>query len=145
MITLPFDIPEIRQGLGICGIDGQLRVERLFRPVVLLSLPIEIAEPKMNVGQARGDLGGRLELLDGFLNSTQAIKGLASENVRFGGIRIVQQEESKLFESAGIVLRPQTALRQDLVQLRVLRLCRRQGSQHLRSKGEFSGAVIAHS
>src|ERR1700691_115777 len=77
VVVLPFDVPEIGQGLRICGIDFQLLFELLPGPVILLGLPIQIAQPEMHIWLTRRNLCRRLELADGLFRSAEPVKSLS--------------------------------------------------------------------
>ena len=77
MVALPFDVAEVRQGLGMAGVESQLAFELRTSFVIPLRLPMEIAEAEMNVGFAGSNLRGGLEFGDGFGGSTEAVKGFA--------------------------------------------------------------------
>src|ERR1700691_4880877 len=62
VVVLPFDVPEISQGLRIGGIDFQFLFELLPGPVILLGLPIQIAQAEMRICLTRRNLPGLLEL-----------------------------------------------------------------------------------
>ena len=50
MIGLPFDVPEVGQGLGMVGIESEFTLEFLPCFVIPLRLPEQVAEAEMNVG-----------------------------------------------------------------------------------------------
>ena len=96
VIVFPLDIPHIRQGLSILGIERQLGFEFLFGCLVLLCLPVKIAQAEMNVGFARGNLHGGFKFRNGLFGPSFAIEGLAGKDVRLSGIRILLQDPAKL-------------------------------------------------
>src|SRR5579862_1757741 len=100
-------------------IESEFPLELLAGFVVLLSLPVKIAEAKMNVGLTGRNFRGRFELGNRFRSPSQTIQGFTHKDVSSGGIWALLLQLTKFFERAGIVLGPQAALRQQAMQFHV--------------------------
>src|SRR5579863_2543116 len=122
MIVLPLYVAEISQRLSVIRVQSQLLLKLLFGIVILLRLPVEIAEPEVNVGLVGRDFGSSLELCDCFGATAQAVEGLSHEDVRGGRIWILLQQHAKLLESTVCLLGPQAALGEHLMKLGVVRV-----------------------
>src|SRR5271155_3580283 len=77
IVLLHRDIPKIGKGLRMPGIDRQLVLEFGRCIIILLQLPVQIAEAKMHVGFLGSGFYGFLELGDSFRSSSQTIESLS--------------------------------------------------------------------
>ena len=111
------DVSEIGQGLGVSGVDQKLSLERRGGLVVVVSLPVKIAQPKIQVWFFWREFERGFELGDGLFRLALAVESLAGEDMHRGRIRVLLLKLSKLLERAGVILGHEAALRQHLVQL----------------------------
>ena len=76
----------------------------------------------MNVRFIRRSFRRRLKLNHRFPSPLHSVQCLPGEHMGTGGFRIQLQDVTKLIQRARIVFRPQTALRQDMMQLDIARV-----------------------
>src|SRR5579864_7036534 len=89
MVALPFDVAKIRQCLRMVGIEGDFALEFLPGCVILLRLPIQVAETEMDIGLAGRYFRGGFEFGNRLRGPSQTIERFASENVGGRGVRIL--------------------------------------------------------
>ena len=65
-------------------VEDKFAFELLARLVVLLRLPVQVAEAEVHVGLGGRDLRGGLELGDGFGGLARAIQGFAEQDMGSG-------------------------------------------------------------
>src|SRR5580658_3525172 len=114
------DIPKIRKGLRVLGIDRQLALEFGLGIIILLQLPVQVAEAKMYVLFLGSSFYGLLELRNGFRSPSQAVEGFSHQDVSRCRIWVALLDLAELLESAVVFLRPQAALRKYLTQLNIV-------------------------
>src|ERR1700761_4154660 len=127
------------------GIDFQLALELLARLLILLRLPVKIAEPEMNIWLLGRQFCCSLELRNGLLRSSQPVESLAHQNVGRSRLRTLLEQLTKLLLRTLQLLGPQAALRKLLMQFRIRWVRFRAIFEILRGQIELPLAVIAHS
>src|SRR6185437_8282648 len=105
--------------------------------------PVEIAQPKMNIGFSWRNARCGLKFCDRFRRATHPIKRLADEHVRSSGVRLRLEDAFETIESARISLGPQTTLSQHLLQFRVVPISLCRDLEMVCGFSEVLGAVIA--
>ena len=143
IILLEGHVAEIGQGLSIFGIDGELILEISFRGVVLLQLPMKIAEAEMKIGLAGRGVDGRLKFGNGIGSPAEAVESFSHEHVGGGRIGIVFEDSLKFSKRAGRDFGPDAALREDAQELEIRGIGIGSDAQRRNGVGKAFGAVIA--
>ena len=100
-------------------VESQFAFELRLGFVVLLRLPVEISEAKVHVRFGGSNLGGSFELGNGVCSFARAVERFSVEDMGRGGIRVLLKEMAEFLHRAREILRPQAALRQQVMQLRI--------------------------
>lgn len=136
-------VAEIGQGLSIFGIDGELILEIGFRGVVLLQLPMKIAEAEMKIGFAGRGVDGRLEFRNSIGSPAKAVESFGHEHVGGGRIGIVLEDSLKFSKRAGRDFGPDAALREDAEELEIRGIGIGSDAQRWNGVGKAFGSVVA--